>query len=76
VRAVLVVGEVALACLLLVGAGVVLRSFVKLPRLDPEFRPEHVLTAGIALPDANDKNTDSIASFYQTGCPLGGPRAT
>ena len=64
-RAVLVVGEVALACLLLVGAGVMLRSFVNLLRLDPGFRPEHVLTAEIALPKANYKTTDSIASFYQ-----------
>jgi predicted permease len=63
-RAVLVVGEVALACLLLVGAGVVLRSFVNLLRLDPGFQPEHVLTAEIALPRANYKTTDNVASFY------------
>lgn len=64
-RAVLVVGEVGLACLLLVGAGVMLRSFVNLLRLDPGFKPEHVLTAEIALPNANYKTTDSTASFYQ-----------
>jgi predicted permease len=64
-RAVLVVGEVGLACLLLVGAGVMLRSFVNLLRLDPGFHPEHVLTAEIALPNANYKTTDNIASFYQ-----------
>jgi predicted permease len=64
-RAVLVVGEVGLACLLLVGAGVILRSFVNLLRLDPGFQPEHVLTAEIALPNANYKTADNIASFYQ-----------
>ena len=64
-RAGLVVGEVGLACLLLVGAGVMLRSFVNLLRLDPGFHPEHVLTAEIALPNANYKTTDNIASFYQ-----------
>src|ERR1700730_4045438 len=64
-RAVLVVGEVGLACLLLVGAGGILRSFVNLMRLDPGFQPEHVLTAEIALPNANYKTTDNIASFYQ-----------
>jgi predicted permease len=53
-----------LACLLLVGAGVVLRSFVNLLRLDPGFQPEHVLTAEIALPRANYKTTDNVASFY------------
>ena len=64
-RAVLVVGEVGLACLLLVGAGVVLRSFVNLLRLDPGFQAQHVLTAEIALPNANYRTTDTIASFYQ-----------
>lgn len=64
-RAVLVVGEVGLACMLLVGAGVMLRSFVNLLRLDPGFQPEHVLTAEIALPNANYKTKDNIATFYQ-----------
>jgi predicted permease len=64
-RAVLVVGEIGLACLLLVGAGVMLRSFVNLLRLDPGFQPVHVLTAEIALPNANYKTADNIASFYQ-----------
>jgi hypothetical protein len=40
-RSVLVVGEVSLACLLLIGAGLMLRSFVNLLRADPGFRPEH-----------------------------------
>jgi len=65
-RAALVAGEVGLACLLLVGAGAMLRSFVNLLRLDPGFRPEHVLTAEIALPEANYKTTESISSFYQS----------
>lgn len=64
-RALLVVGEVGLACVLLVGAGAMLRSFVNLLRLDPGFQPEHVLTAEIALPNANYKTTENIASFYQ-----------
>jgi predicted permease len=54
-RSVLVVGEVSLACVLLIGAGLMLRSFVNLLRTDPGFRPEHVLTAGIALPDEHYK---------------------
>jgi predicted permease len=64
-RGVLVVGEVALACTLLVGAGVMLRSFVNLLRLDSGFQSEHVMTAEIALPNANYKTTDDIATFYQ-----------
>ena len=64
-RAALVVGEVALACLLLVSAGVLVRSFVNLLRSDPGFRPEHVLTAEVALPEVNYKTTDRVAGFYQ-----------
>ena len=63
-RAALVVGEVGLACLLLVGAGVLLRSFLNLLKTDPGFRPEHVLTAEIALPDATYKDRAAVASFY------------
>ena len=65
-RAALVVGEVALACLLLVTAGILLRSFVNLVKSDPGFRPEHVLTAEIALPRVNYKTTDQVAGFYHT----------
>lgn len=63
-RAALVVGEVGLACLLLVGAGVLLRSFVNLLKTDPGFRPAHVLTAEIALPDATYKDAAAVADFY------------
>src|SRR5215472_14107130 len=63
-RAVLVVGEVGLACLLLAGAGVLLRSFLNLLKTDPGFRPERVLTAEIALPDATYKDRAAVASFY------------
>jgi predicted permease len=63
-RAALVVGEVGLACLLLVGAGVLLRSFVNLLKTDPGFRPERVLTAEITLPNATYKDKTAVADFY------------
>ncbi|AHG93247.1 permease (plasmid) [Gemmatirosa kalamazoonensis] len=48
----LIVGSVALATLLLVGAGLIGGSFVRLMRVDPGFDPGGVLTAQLVLPDA------------------------
>jgi predicted permease len=62
-RSVLVVGEVSLACVLLIGAGLMLRSFVNLLRTDPGFRPEHVLTASISLPNEHYKPADAALFF-------------
>ncbi len=62
-RSVLVVGEVSLACVLLIGAGLMLRSFVNLLRTDPGFRPEHVLTASISLPNEHYKRADAALFF-------------
>ena len=62
-RNLLVVSEVSLACVLLIGAGLLLRSFLNLMRSDPGFRPEHVLTAAISLPEETYKDTPSIVRF-------------
>jgi putative ABC transport system permease protein len=48
-RSFLVVAEVAVAVLLLIGAGLLLRSFVLLLGVDPGFRPQQILTAEYAL---------------------------
>jgi putative ABC transport system permease protein len=50
-RGSIVVAEVALAVTLLVGAGLLLRSFQQLLAVDPGFRPEGVLTFRVSLPD-------------------------
>ena len=63
-RSVLVVAEVSLAYVLLIGAGLMLRSFVNLLRMDPGFRPEHVLTATLPLPAADYQPGEAVSRFY------------
>ncbi len=48
-RSLLVISEVAIAVLLLIGAGLLLKSFWLLRNVDPGFKADHVLTAGISL---------------------------
>jgi predicted permease len=64
-RGALVTAEVALACVLLIGAGLLLRSFVNLLAADPGFRPQRVLTATISLPVEHYSDGPSVMKFYE-----------
>jgi len=50
-RSALVVTEMALAVVLLIGAGLLIRSFMKLVKVDPGFRTEHLVSFNVSLPD-------------------------
>ena len=56
--------EVGLACVLLIGADLMLRSFVNLLHTDPDFRAGRVLTADVSLRAASYKKDEAIAHFY------------
>ena len=60
----LVVATVALALTLLVGAGLLTRSFAKLLQVDPGFRPDHLLTFNVALPTAKYPNDTARVAFF------------
>lgn len=65
-RSLLVTGEVAVAVVLLVGAGLLLRSFVALLSVDPGYQVENVLTTRISLPDAEYPDDASRRTFFAT----------
>jgi putative ABC transport system permease protein len=60
-RSTLIVVEFALALVLLVGAGLLLRSFWRLQRVEIGFQPEHILTARLWLPQPNIPSTGPYA---------------
>ena len=64
-RSVLVLGEVALALVLLSGATLLMRSFYRLESQDPGFDPHDVLTFRTNLPDAKYPGFDRKAAFYE-----------
>jgi len=58
-----VVLEVALSVVLLIGAGLLLRSFVELQRVDPGYEPEGLLTFGLSLPITRYPTTEARYTF-------------
>jgi putative ABC transport system permease protein len=63
-RSSLVVFEIALSMILLVGAGLLVRSFLSLLKTNPGFNPDHVITANIVLPGAKYKDEAQRSAFY------------
>ena len=65
IRLALVVGEIALASMLLVSAGLTLRSFQTLLRQEPGITTERVLTAFVALPNSRYDNNEKRLTAFQ-----------
>jgi putative ABC transport system permease protein len=64
-RDILVVSEIALALVLLVGAGLMLRSFIHYMEADPGYNPDSTLTARVYLPDSRYPGDEEKYTFYR-----------
>jgi putative ABC transport system permease protein len=65
VRSALVVAEMALAVVLVIGAGLMIRSLRSLEKTDLGFDPDGVLTLRLSLPAASYDAPEKVVSFYQ-----------
>ena len=64
-RNALVVLEIALALVLLVGAGLMLKSFSRMRAMDPGFRARNVLTMTVDLPESTYRTVGQMKGFHQ-----------
>ena len=64
-RGLLVAGEVALALVLLIGAGLMIKSFLHLQRTNPGLDVQNVLTLELSLPRSKYSEPPQVAAFYQ-----------
>ncbi len=61
----LVIAQVALALVLLVGAGLLIRSLIRLQSIDPGFRSENLLTARVSLPGSKYSESSQRTQFFK-----------
>ncbi len=61
----LVVVEVALACALLVGAGLLMQSFMRLQQVEAAKDPATLVTAGLSAPDSRFRDAEAARGFYR-----------
>jgi len=63
-RAVLVTSELALALILLIGSGLMVKAFWKLQEVDAGFNPNHLLTMRLSLPSVTYRDRAAVTGFY------------
>jgi putative ABC transport system permease protein len=64
-RSLLLIGEVAMSLILLAGAGLLIKSFMRLQEVKPGFNPERVLIASVSLPGAKYKEDQQRVDFFR-----------
>ena len=65
VRSVLIVSEIALSLVLLIGAGLMIKSFIRLVHVNPGFETGHIATMRLSLPAAQYQTAPKRAMFFQ-----------
>jgi len=65
IRNLLVITEVALALVLLIGAGLLINSFWRLQQVNPGIKPDHLLTLRLTLPQTEYRENQQASNFYQ-----------
>jgi len=65
-RSSFVVAQVAISVLLLIGAGLLIRSLATQMNIDPGFNPENVLTAGVRLSNSDYPNPEERITFFES----------
>lgn len=64
IRGLLVISEVAISLVLLIGAGLLINSFIRLRNVDPGFRSDGLLTMKVVLPQLKYPDQDRRSAFY------------
>jgi putative ABC transport system permease protein len=67
IRSLLVVSEIALALVLVIGAALLIRTFLKLDEVNPGFTTHNVLTASMSISASRFRTTDPVAEIVRDG---------